>query len=414
MGKFGFFKPLRREEEKEQFRVETDDDNIVFTTDVIKEKVSMIKNKNDSSTTDSIDDLINELNKEDEDMNIKAEAEDMNIKAGVENNNKDVEDNKDSTDNIHDKYDFDAENVNNNINVEDKNMSENETLNGVEDKENDVNNQDFEENDDIIGDKNNGIFTENSESINEEFEHNEYFVKDNDSVDNFIDNIGSKAQEENLTEESVDMNNHEYTYPDEQNIKDVEDKVKGINNEDKVIFDESEDENYTYNDILVHDDEQTDYVMMEYEKRLKEEVGLGSSDIYELRKRNDNLTSEEVNIINKANKIFRDLMSEEQNEKLNEDKKSMKETFCNLEISKKLGYLTSLFNDFEELSEYLLEYNNKISQKINDMQALIKSLFIRIDTCDLSEARDIVEKIQKNKQHVKDLIELKKYLDIVL
>lgn len=90
---------------------------------------------------------------------------------------------------------------------------------------------------------------------------------------------------------------------------------------------------------------------------------------------------------------------------------TLKEKFSSLDIEDRLLFVSKLFKEFEELSEYLVEYNDSISQKIDDLNAMIKSLYIKIDTCDLSEAMDLVAKIQKNRQHTKDLVALKDYLD---
>lgn len=228
-------------------------------------------------------------------------------------------------------------------------------------------NQDFEENIDSTDTENDNTNEENLSEIIEETEHSDDFATDSTEVDNVLD-------ENSNLEFKEDSGNNDTDLVDDSDIENKEviedDKISDNNN--------GEADEHTENDYMLDLDNIDD-----------------TDDKIETVQSDDSVHNNE----------HKDLVCNEV---------SMKEKFISLDIAEKKEYIQKLFAEFDELSEYLIEYRDKIDQKVDDMQQMIKSLYIQISTCDLEDARGIVEKIQKYTRHNKALEELKNYIDNIM
>lgn len=219
---------------------------------------------------------------------------------------------------------------------------------------------------------------EKSDDISEESEHSEDFETESEKVSNESpENDGSNLEEE--TDVYVD------------DIVDVPMESKEIDSviDDTVIVDGTVDDTEDSTDKNEFGDNSTleDFV-------IDAEDSNNTVEISDNTENDDSVLSEE----------HKDLVEE----------MSMKEKFISLDIDKKKEYIQGLFAEFDELSEYLVEYREKIDQKVNDMQGSIKSLYLQISTCSLDDARGIVEKIQRYSRHNEALSELAKYIDNIM
>ena len=154
-------------------------------------------------------------------------------------------------------------------------------------------------------------------------------------------------------------------------------------------------------------DSDKDGVEVEIKEVITEESGKDTNDDSVIVFDSDSNKNDEV----KAD--YENLVPEDVHNNLVSVKMSMKEKFISLDITENKDYVCGLLAEFDELSEYLVEYRAKIDQKISDLVNSIKSLYTQIGTCDLDEARGIVEKIQKYSKHNEALTELKEYIDSI-
>lgn len=223
---------------------------------------------------------------------------------------------------------------------------------------------------------------EKSDDISEELEHSEDFETESEKVSNESpENDGSNLEEE--TDGYVD------------DIVDVPMEYKEIDSgvDDTVIVDGTEDSSADSTEDSTDKNEFGDNSTLE-DFVIDAEDSNNTVEISDNTENDDSVLSEE----------HKDLVKE----------MSMKEKFISLDIDKKKEYIQGLFAEFDELSEYLVEYREKIDQKVNDMQGSIKSLYLQISTCSLDDARGIVEKIQRYSRHNEALSELAKYIDNIM
>lgn len=253
--------------------------------------------------------------------------------------------------------------IEDNVEAEENEESVISEVDDTSDNEND--NQDLEENEGHTDNENSGTIEENLGEIIEETEHSDDFTTDSNEVDNV----------------SVENDDLKYTEESDNTVRELNDSSCAETNENDDIDNGLNNDNNVESNKHIEDD----YIL-----------DLDTTD-------NKIETEQSSELVH--NTEHKDLVYNEV---------SMKEKFISLDLAEKKEYIQKLFAEFDELSEYLIEYRDKIDQKIADMQQMIKSLYIQISTCDLEDARSIVEKIQKYSRHNKSLDELKDYIDNIM
>ena len=323
----------------------------------IEEAISSISADKNSDTEDKVEqnnsDTENKVEQNNSDTEDNVEQKNSDTEDKVEQNNSDTED----------KVEQNNSDTEDNVEAEENEESVISEVDDTSDNEND--NQDLEENEGHTDNENSGTIEENLGEIIEETEHSDDFTTDSNEVDNV----------------SVENDDLKYTEESDNTVSDLDDSSATETNEEANI----DAELSNGSTVESNENVEGDYIL-----------DLDDTD-------NKIETEQSSDLVH--NTEHKDLVCNEV---------SMKEKFISLDLAEKKEYIQKLFAEFDELSEYLIEYRDKIDQKIADMQQIIKSLYIQISTCDLEDARSIVEKIQKYSKHNKSLDELKDYIDNIM
>ena len=363
--KLGLFnKPLKREKEYDQVLTSNtpenttdDEDAVVFAGSIRGGNLEAYLSEIGHDSVNVADTDADDTN----DMKLHIEEAISSISADKNSDTEDkVEQNNSDTENKVEQNNSDTED---NVEAEENEESVISEVDDTSDNEND--NQDLEENEGHTDNENSGTIEENLGEIIEETEHSDDFTTDSNEVDNV----------------SVENDDLKYTEESDNTVSDLDDSSATETNEEANI----DTELSNGNTVESNENVEGDYIL-----------DLDDTD-------NKIETEQSSDLVH--NTEHKDLVCNEV---------SMKEKFISLDLAEKKEYIQKLFAEFDELSEYLIEYRDKIDQKIADMQQIIKSLYIQISTCDLEDARSIVEKIQKYSKHNKSLDELKDYIDNIM
>ena len=375
MKRFGIFnKPLKRDLEQDQVLsgatfTEEDDENIVFAG----------SKKAESKPIGNLEVYLSQLSVNNTSNIDISGAEVVDIDAG--GNNKTVSEIAAATEDALEILGPDAiEEVNEEVGVQvddayvEDSVEENLSDNAV----------DFE---------NNGF--KNDENLSE--------TSDENSITEAEEFIGIDADSEqfnNFSAENENVENNKYVISEVE----VDEEISSFEEECEKQLEAENNFNDTIDTVK---DSDKDGVEVEIKEVITEESGKDTNDDSVIVFDSDSNKNDEV----KAD--YENLVPEDVHNNLVSVKMSMKEKFISLDITEKKDYVCGLLAEFDELSEYLVEYRAKIDQKISDLVNSIKSLYTQIGTCDLDEARGIVEKIQKYSKHNEALTELKEYIDSI-
>ena len=375
MKRFGIFnKPLKRDLEQDQVLsgatfTEEDDENIVFAG----------SKKAESKPMGNLEVYLSQLSVNNTSNIDISGAEVVDIDAG--GNNKTVSEIAAATEDALEILGPDAiEEVNEEVGVQvddayvEDSVEENLSDNAV----------DFE---------NNGF--KNDENLSE--------TSDENSITEAEEFIGIDADSEqfnNFSAENENVENNKYVISEVE----VDEEISSFEEECEKQLEAENNFNDTIDTVK---DSDKDGVEVEIKEVITEESGKDTNDDSVIVFDSDSNKNDEV----KAD--YENLVPEDVHNNLVSVKMSMKEKFISLDITENKDYVCGLLAEFDELSEYLVEYRAKIDQKISDLVNSIKSLYTQIGTCDLDEARGIVEKIQKYSKHNEALTELKEYIDSI-
>lgn len=378
MKRFGIFnKPLKRDMKQDQvlsgakFNSENDDADIVFAG----------SERADAKPIGNLETYLSQLSANDVSSSVDiSTAEVVNIEMVGSENSKTVSEIAAAADDVSEILGTDAtEEANEELGVQiDDAYAEDSVEENLSDNAVDFENNGFKNDENLCDASGENSITEAEEfiGIDADFEQFDNFSAENESEDN-----------NKYVMSNVEINSEITSFEEEcRKQLETEDNIS----DDNVVAEE-DDENGVASDVV-------EVVTKTPEENTNEDsVIVFESD--EAKNKEDNTSSE-------------NLVSEDVHNNLDVEM-SMKEKFISLDIIEKKIYVQKLLSEFEELSEYLVEYRAKIDQKISDLVTSIKSLYTQIGTCDLDEARAIVEKIQKYTKHNVALTELKDYIDSI-
>ena len=209
--------------------------------------------------------------------------------------------------------------------------------------------------------------------------------------------MGSNADKNEAEMENVGISDNfsDQGSKDDVGSSDSDKVIKRLDSDDNTVDTEREDiENF------INEKASAKNVPDMIPNDLKDKI---QSDVSTILEQSDN-TDETVDTTEPA------AISEARGEVCAFPRETMTEKFSNMPISERKDYLINLISDFEELMLYLKEFITKVDNKCELLDKAVAELYSKIATCKISDAGDIVSKIQEYTKMSTDLKDLGDYI----